>query len=72
MLIAARFLAGMGGGGMSTVATVLIGETFPVADRGFYQGLSFAVMGAGMGLGGPVGGILTDRFGWRAAFYGTS
>jgi MFS family permease len=71
-LVFARFVAGMGGGGMGTVASVLIGEHFPPADRGFYQGLSFAVFGAGMGLGGPIGGWLTQNFGWRAAFYGES
>jgi hypothetical protein len=69
-LTASRFLAGMGGGGMGTVASVLVADLFPPADRGFYQGLSFAVFGAGMGLGGPIGGALTQVFGWRAAFYG--
>ncbi|RSH92085.1 hypothetical protein EHS25_008497 [Saitozyma podzolica] len=68
-LTASRFLAGMGGGGMGTVASVLVADLFPPADRGFYQGLSFAVFGAGMGLGGPIGGALTQAFGWRAAFY---
>jgi hypothetical protein len=48
----------------------LVADLFPPADRGFYQGLSFAVFGAGMGLGGPIGGALTQVFGWRAAFYG--
>jgi MFS family permease len=69
-LTVSRFLAGMGGGGMGTVASVLVADLFPPADRGFYQGLSFAVFGAGMGLGGPIGGALTQAFGWRAAFYG--
>ncbi|KAK4688412.1 hypothetical protein P7C73_g1708, partial [Tremellales sp. Uapishka_1] len=68
-LVVARFVAGMGGGGMGTVASVITADTFSPAERGFYQGLSFAMFGAGMGLGGPIGGFLTQYFGWRAAFY---
>ncbi|OWT36191.1 integral membrane protein [Cryptococcus neoformans] len=69
MLVIARFVAGMGGGGMGTVSSVLMADIFSPAERGFYQGLSFAVFGAGTGLGGPIGGMLTQAFGWRAAFY---
>lgn len=70
MLVIARFVAGMGGGGMGTVSSVLMADIFSPAERGFYQGLGFAVFGAGTGLGGPIGGMLTQAFGWRAAFYG--
>ncbi|KIR57514.1 integral membrane protein [Cryptococcus bacillisporus CA1873] len=69
MLVIARFVAGMGGGGMGTVSSVLMADIFSPAERSFYQGLSFAVFGAGTGLGGPIGGLLTQAFGWRAAFY---
>jgi hypothetical protein len=55
---------------MGTVASVLMSETFAPEDRAFYQGLTFTVFGAGIGLGGPIGGFLTQYFGWRAAFYG--
>lgn len=70
LLVVARFVAGMGGGGAGTVASVVLSEAFPPEDRGFYQGLGFAVFGAGIGLGGPIGGWLTQAWGWRAAFYG--
>lgn len=60
----------MGGGGLGTVASVLIADVYLPEDRGFFSGISFGVMGAGMGLGGPLGGVLTQYFGWRAAFYG--
>jgi MFS family permease len=71
-LAAARFIAGMGGGGMGTVSSILTARAFPPAERAFYQGLGFAVFGAGLGLGGPIGGWLTQHFGWRAAFYCTT
>ncbi|WRT65299.1 uncharacterized protein IL334_002242 [Kwoniella shivajii] len=69
LLIASRFIAGMGGGGIGTVSSVLMADVFTPAEQGFYQGLEFAVWGAGTGLGGPIGGALTQMFGWRAAFY---
>lgn len=70
LLCLGRFVAGMGGGGMSTVSSVVVAETFPPALRGFYQGLNMMVFGLGIGLGGPIGGWLTETFGWRAAFFG--
>jgi MFS family permease len=70
LLVTARFVAGMGGGEMGTVSRVLVADILPPADRGFHQGLTFAVFGAGMGLGGPIAVALTQAFGWRAAFYG--
>ncbi|KAJ9104745.1 hypothetical protein QFC19_003886 [Naganishia cerealis] len=69
ILAAARFIAGMGGGGIGTVSSVITGDLFDVRDRAFYQGLMFVGFGAGMGLGGPIGGWLTQVAGWRAAFY---
>lgn len=72
VLALARFVAGMGGGGIGTVSSVIMADMFSPAERGFYQGLSFAVFGLGMGLGGPLGGALTQWFGWRAAFIGAS
>ncbi|KAJ9108706.1 hypothetical protein QFC21_000026 [Naganishia friedmannii] len=68
-LAAARFIAGMGGGGIGTVSSVITGDLFDARDRAFYQGLVFVGFGAGMGLGGPIGGWLTQVAGWRAAFY---
>ncbi|KAG6837944.1 hypothetical protein H0H93_008338 [Arthromyces matolae] len=53
-LIAARAVAGMGGGGKK---------------RGLYQGMANILYGLGAGLGGPLGGWVNDVFGWRAAFY---
>ncbi|KAJ9127742.1 hypothetical protein QFC24_000025 [Naganishia onofrii] len=68
-LATARFVAGMGGGGIGTVSSVITGDLFDARDRAFYQGLVFVGFGAGMGLGGPIGGWLTQAAGWRAAFY---
>jgi len=34
------------------------------------QGLANLWFGAGSGLGGPLGGFISDRLGWRIAFFG--
>ncbi|KAJ7061516.1 MFS general substrate transporter [Mycena amicta] len=67
-LIAARFLAGIGGGGLFTTSTIIVSDMYTLRDRGLIQGLASCFNGLGMGLGGPFGGIITDLFGWRAAF----
>ncbi|KAF5388036.1 hypothetical protein D9615_000232 [Tricholomella constricta] len=68
-LIAARAVAGMGGGGVMTVASVTVSDFIPLKQRGLYQGMANILYGLGAGLGGPVGGWVNDMFGWRAAFF---
>ncbi|KAF7295886.1 Vacuolar amino acid permease [Mycena chlorophos] len=67
-LIAARFIAGMGGGGVFTASTIIVSDMYPLRHRGLVQGLASCFNSLGMGLGGPLGGIVTDLFGWRVAF----
>ncbi|GAA5836626.1 hypothetical protein JCM9279_000448 [Rhodotorula babjevae] len=67
-LIAARFLAGAGGGGMNTTSSVIAADLFPLRERGLLGGISTTLWALGGALGGPLGGLLADRFGWRAAF----
>ncbi|PAV20724.1 MFS general substrate transporter [Pyrrhoderma noxium] len=67
-LIAARALAGMGGGGVMTVSSVAVTDLIPLKQRGLYQGMANILFGLGAGLGGPLGGWMNDNFGWRSAF----
>ncbi|KAI0315395.1 vacuolar amino acid permease [Amylostereum chailletii] len=67
-LIAARAIAGMGGGGVMTVSSVAVTDLIPLKQRGLYQGMANILFGLGAGLGGPLGGWLNDAFGWRSAF----
>lgn len=67
-LIAARAVAGMGGGGVMTVASIAVTDLIPLKQRGLYQGVANILYGLGAGLGGPLGGWVNDTFGWRAAF----
>ncbi|CCM04545.1 uncharacterized protein FIBRA_06726 [Fibroporia radiculosa] len=67
-LIAARFLGGLGGGGIFTTATIITSDMYSLRSRGLTQGISSVFNSLGMGLGGPLGGYISDRFGWRWAF----
>ncbi|KZP06007.1 MFS general substrate transporter [Athelia psychrophila] len=68
MLIAARFLGGLGGGGVNTTASIITSDMYSLRDRGLAQGVSSVFNGLGMGLGGPLGGLISDWLGWRWAF----
>jgi DHA2 family multidrug resistance protein len=69
MLIFARILQGLTGGGLLAKAQSIVFEAFPASDRAFAQ----AIFGMGIIVGpaiGPVmGGWLTDNLGWRWIFY---
>ncbi|PFH52884.1 hypothetical protein AMATHDRAFT_1920 [Amanita thiersii Skay4041] len=67
-LIAARAVAGMGGGGVMTVSSIAVTDLIPLKQRGLYQGMANILYGLGAGLGGPIGGWVNDNFGWRTAF----
>lgn len=67
-LIAARIIAGIGGGGLPTCTSTILSDVVPLRHRGLYQGLTNIVYGLGNGLGGPIGGALNDSLGWRNAF----
>jgi MFS family permease len=68
LLLTARVLQGLGGGGLMTLAQALIGEFVPSRERGSYQGYLSANIVAGAAFG-PVGaGFLTGHFGWHAIF----
>ncbi|KDR82118.1 hypothetical protein GALMADRAFT_222000 [Galerina marginata CBS 339.88] len=68
MLILSRFISGMGGGGIFTTSSIITSDMYNLRSRGFVQSLGGIFYGLGMGLGGPIGGLITDWFGWRWAF----
>ncbi|KIK93560.1 hypothetical protein PAXRUDRAFT_144798 [Paxillus rubicundulus Ve08.2h10] len=67
-LVVARFLSGMGGGGIMTTATIITSDMYSLRSRGLAQAVSNIFNGLGQGLGGPIGGLVSDWFGWRWAF----
>lgn len=69
MLIAARVLQGLSGGGLLAKAQSIVFDAFPASERALAQ----AIFGMGIIVGpavGPVmGGWLTDNLGWRWIFF---
>lgn len=69
-LVVARAVAGIGGGGMNAVVSILLTDIVPLADRGLWQGYLNIIFAAGTSAGGPLGGLIADSVGWRWAFLG--
>lgn len=67
-LVAARALAGCGGGGLMVLSSIIASDLMPLRKRGLIQGFANLFYGAGSALGGPVGGFVSQRYGWRVAF----
>jgi len=68
MLIGARILQGLGGGGLISLSHALIGQSVPPRDRARFHGYVAAVGFGASALGPVLGGLLTDAFGWRSIF----
>ena len=67
-LIVWRAIQGFGSGMMMGNAFAIIGDMFPPAERGKYQGLFSGAFGLASILGPLIGGTLTDAISWRAIF----
>ncbi|HEX2915872.1 MAG TPA: MDR family MFS transporter [Chloroflexia bacterium] len=68
-LILFRALQGLGAGAMMPIAQAIIGDIFPPAERGKWQGLMMAIFGLSTIAGPTLGGWITDNLGWRWVFY---
>lgn len=69
MLIAARFLQGLGGGGLQALPAGIIGDIAPPRQRGKYLAAVTSVWAAAAMLGPVIGGGFVDTVGWRWVFY---
>ncbi|ORX55061.1 hypothetical protein DM01DRAFT_1335358 [Hesseltinella vesiculosa] len=68
-LVIARGIAGIGGGGILTLTTILTSDLVPLRERGSFQGYSNIAYSAGSVIGAPLGGFISDTIGWRWCFY---
>jgi EmrB/QacA subfamily drug resistance transporter len=68
-LIAARVLQGVGGALVQANTGALVTQAFPPGERGRALGLQGSIVSLGLLSGPVVGGLITEHFGWRWAFY---
>jgi EmrB/QacA subfamily drug resistance transporter len=69
LLVLFRGIQGIGGGIMMANAFAIIGDVFPPAERGKWQGLTGAMFGFASVIGPTLGGYMTDNLSWRWVFY---
>lgn len=69
MLIFARVLQGLGGGGLLAKAQAILFETFPKEEQGMAQALFGVGVIAGPAIGPTLGGYLTTNYNWRWIFF---
>ena len=69
MLIIARVLQGLMGGGLLAKAQAILFETFPKEEQGVAQAFFGAIVIAGPAIGPTLGGYLVTNIGWRWIFF---
>ncbi|CAG8948605.1 unnamed protein product [Penicillium salamii] len=69
-LIVFRAFTGVGGGGLMTVAQMIVSDVVPLRERGKYQGILGAVVAIANGIGPVIGGALASisKDSWRWIF----
>ncbi len=68
-IIIFRGFQGIGAGIMMANAFIVIGDLFPPAERGKYQGYMSGVFGISSIIGPMLGGYITDSFSWHWVFF---
>src|SRR3981189_3341496 len=71
MLIVSRLIQGVGAGGMTALAMIVMAALIPPRELGRYSGIFGAVFGVGTIAGPLIGGLLVDTswLGWRWCFF---
>jgi len=68
-IIIFRGLQGIGAGVIMAINFTIIGDLFPPAERGKYQGYMSGVFGLSSIIGPTLGGFITDTFSWNWVFF---
>ncbi|KAI9047867.1 hypothetical protein LZ554_008575 [Drepanopeziza brunnea f. sp. 'monogermtubi'] len=69
MLIAARAIQGIGGGGIIILVNICITDLFSMRNRGAYYGIIGMVWAFASAVGPILGGVFTEKVSWRWCFY---
>jgi len=68
-LISFRVLQGIGAAMIFGTGMAILTSVFPPSERGRALGINVASVYVGLSLGPPLGGFLTQHFGWQSIFY---
>jgi MFS family permease len=55
-----KVFQGIGGGGMTTVVSILMSDIVPLRERGVWQGIINIIYATGSGIGAPLGSSCFD------------
>ncbi|KAI2604249.1 MFS general substrate transporter [Hypoxylon fragiforme] len=69
MLIAARAIQGIGGGGIIVLVNICVGDLFSMRKRGMYYAFFGMVWAVASAIGPVLGGVFTTKATWRWCFY---
>jgi EmrB/QacA subfamily drug resistance transporter len=69
LLVAARTIQGIGGGGLRSIAQVVIADIIPPRDRGRYQGYMSTTFLISTTLGPVLGGLIAEHASWPWIFW---
>ncbi|KAG9255928.1 major facilitator superfamily domain-containing protein [Emericellopsis atlantica] len=69
MLIGARAIQGIGGGGTIVLPNICISDLFSMRNRGMYFGILGMIWAIASALGPILGGLFTSKVSWRWCFY---
>lgn len=69
MLIAARFVQGVGLGGLGALAMAIMASIVSPRERGRYAGYIGAILTTATAAGPLIGGLTVDTLGWRWCFF---
>src|SRR5207248_9914816 len=69
VLIFGRVLHGLGGGGLSSMGMVVLGDLVAPKERGRYYGYFAATYTTAGGLGPLLGGFIADHLHWSVIFW---
>lgn len=69
MLIVARAIQGIGGGGTIVLPNICISDLFSIRKRGMYFGILGVVWALASAIGPVLGGVFASKVSWRWCFY---
>ncbi|GJE91548.1 MFS drug transporter [Phanerochaete sordida] len=68
-LLVFRAIAGIGGGGLPTIAQVIVSDVVSLRERGKYQGILGISVAFANGVGPVIGGVFASHVTWRWIFW---